>query len=97
MENRPQVASDSGDATAKSRQEFEFKFPHIPPAAQDMMREVLEIIEENLGAELLQSQTVPEVQYFRSPDGSAEGSVVMRAGRDRAYVSGWVSNIRDLR
>ena len=81
------AASASEGLTAVSPSTFAFNFPHIPPAAQDMMREVFDIIEGNLGAELLPSQTVPEVQYFRSPDGKAEGSVVMRAGRDRAYVS----------
>ena len=87
MKKHLPAASASENLTVVSPSTFAFNFPHIPPAAQDMMREVLEIIEKKLGAELLPSQTVPEVQYFRSPDGKAEGSVVMRVGRDCAFVS----------
>eukprot|EP00897_Mesotaenium_endlicherianum_P009399 jgi/Mesen1/8488/ME000480S07839 len=61
-------------------------FQHIPKAAQKMMADLIDTLEAGLGKEFQTSTTPADVQSFENAEGNANGSVVVRRGRDRNFV-----------
>nr|AUY61991.1 red chlorophyll catabolite reductase-like [Cymbidium sinense] len=61
-------------------------FPHLPPAHRALMLNLLATVDDRLGSELLPSDVSPDVLRFQNPQGSAHGSVDIRAGSQTSPV-----------
>ncbi|CAM6088850.1 unnamed protein product [Calypogeia fissa] len=57
-------------------------FPYFPDSAQKLLTELAETLDKELGPFLHASQTPSDVRYFKSVEGNAEGSIILRAGKD---------------
>lgn len=62
-------------------------FPFLSEAAGRLMGNIADTIDEELGPLLCASRTPPDVTLFRNSKQTAEGSVVLRAGKDKGQVS----------
>ncbi|KAH7422906.1 hypothetical protein KP509_12G031300 [Ceratopteris richardii] len=62
-------------------------FPFLSEAATRLMREIADTIDEELGPLLCNSQTPSDVTHFKNSKRTAEGSVVLRAGKDKTQIS----------
>ena len=82
----PSHATTTDSAELSTSAPSKFEFPHLAPAARAMMDELLHIVEQELGGDLLPTETDPNVQNFQTPKGNSHGSVVLRAGRNRDFV-----------
>ncbi|KAH7446787.1 hypothetical protein KP509_01G075900 [Ceratopteris richardii] len=63
------------------------QFPFLSEAAAGLMENIAETIGEELGSLLCTSRTPPDVTLFKNSKQTAEGSVVLRAGKDKGQVS----------
>eukprot|EP00250_Pteridium_aquilinum_P000675 c10802_g1_i1 orf=14-871(-) len=79
MENGPSKASMASTSWVQ--------FPYLSEAARRLMSSIAETIDEELGPLLCASRTPPDVALFKNSKQTAEGSVVLRAGRDKGQVS----------
>lgn len=62
-------------------------FPFLSQTAAALMLDLARHIDHELGPLLWQSRTPSEVVRFKNSKGTAEGSVVLRAGKDSGQVS----------
>lgn len=62
------------------------QFPFLSDAAQRLMLDIADTIDREIGSLLLPSKTPSDVVRFKNSKGSAEGSVVLRSGKDRGQV-----------
>ncbi|KAL3675949.1 hypothetical protein R1sor_025897 [Riccia sorocarpa] len=58
------------------------RFPFLSNAGRKVMTNVSAIVENELCPLLQDTKTPDDVRYFKSEDGNAEGSTVIRAGKD---------------
>eukprot|EP01018_Ginkgo_biloba_P019345 Gb_33842 [translate_table: standard] len=62
------------------------RFPYLTGACRSMMEDIATAIHRHLGSLLCQSRTPPDVSYFTSPRGNAEGSLILRSGANASQV-----------
>ncbi|KAL3685353.1 hypothetical protein R1sor_003375 [Riccia sorocarpa] len=61
-------------------------FPFLSNAGRKVMTNVSTILEKELSPLLQHSKIPDDVRHFKSEDGTAEGSVVIRAGKDSSQI-----------
>ncbi|KAL3685362.1 hypothetical protein R1sor_003384 [Riccia sorocarpa] len=62
------------------------RFPFLSNAGRKVMTNVSAIVENELCPLLQDTKTPDDVRYYKSEDGNAQGSIVIRAGKDSSKI-----------